>query len=196
MNVRNEKDYLARKKQILLIARELILKNGLEKLSLRQVAKSAGYSPASLYEYFDNKEELINELAVYANRQLDKRMLNAGGNTPVEKLVNLGCAYVEFAVKDTEDFRLAFSHLQSQRSSFREDVPKNSSYGQVLLAVGEYLNNSGNLEKISVELFSYGLWALVHGAAELQIKHLKNFELNASYLEMIKQLILIYLDRS
>lgn len=43
-------------------ARELVLEKGADALSLREVGARAGYSPASLYEYFDSKESLVGSL--------------------------------------------------------------------------------------------------------------------------------------
>ena len=40
-------------------ARTLLREVGAEKLSLRGVAKQAGYAPSALYEYFDGKAALI-----------------------------------------------------------------------------------------------------------------------------------------
>ena len=51
--------HLRSRANILSVAREQILAHGVENLSLRGVAEQAGYSPASLYEYFDGKDDLI-----------------------------------------------------------------------------------------------------------------------------------------
>ena len=42
--------------RILSVAKRLLRKDGIEKLSLRKVASESNYSPAGLYEYFKNKE--------------------------------------------------------------------------------------------------------------------------------------------
>ena len=44
-------------------AGELFLKHGYEGFSLRQVAEQIGYSPGTIYLYFDNKDDLLRALA-------------------------------------------------------------------------------------------------------------------------------------
>ena len=45
---------------ILDIAAKLIVEHGHEKLSLREVARQADYSPAGLYEYFKSKADVCS----------------------------------------------------------------------------------------------------------------------------------------
>lgn len=47
---------------ILEAAREVFERDGLEKASLRAIAKQAGYTPAALYLYYASKEEMYGEL--------------------------------------------------------------------------------------------------------------------------------------
>ena len=50
--------------QILQAAKELLLENGHDNFSLRGIARRVQYSPAALYEYFDNKDHIIDELCL------------------------------------------------------------------------------------------------------------------------------------
>lgn len=194
MNTRNEKDYLRRKNRILESARSLILEKGFKNISLRQIAKKAGYSPASLYEYFESKQMLISELAIEVNKKLNDKLMQVNAENSREKLINLGFAYFDFALQNTEDFQLAFNSMESQRHSFSQKVPKKTAYGQVLSATKKYLEEKGGASDEETEIFAYGLWSLVHGAAMLQLGHLKNFELKEGSEMMIRKIIELYLS--
>ena len=55
---------------ILDAAAKLIVQHGNEKLSLREVACQADYSPAALYEYFRSKEEILIALDSQIGQQM------------------------------------------------------------------------------------------------------------------------------
>jgi TetR/AcrR family transcriptional repressor of multidrug resistance operon len=47
-------------------AMEMIVNHGFEGLSMQKLAKEANVSPATIYIYFKNKEDLVNQLYIYA----------------------------------------------------------------------------------------------------------------------------------
>ena len=59
---RRERRRASTREEILTAARELLLEVGPEELSLRQVARRADFSPAALYTYFANRDELVASL--------------------------------------------------------------------------------------------------------------------------------------
>src|ERR1700754_4648214 len=62
-------------------ARRVAAREGTHELSLRAVAAEAGYAPASVYEYFRNRAELVLALAAedlaQASRMLKERASDA-----------------------------------------------------------------------------------------------------------------------
>ena len=64
MNERQQLKHQRTQQNIIQAAHELIQENGFNRLSLRAIAKRVQYAPASLYEYFDNKDAIT---IVYAN---------------------------------------------------------------------------------------------------------------------------------
>src|SRR5947208_2599496 len=59
---------------ILEAARRVAAKEGAGNLSLRAVAAEAGYAPASVYEYFQNRAELVLALASEELSQLTREL--------------------------------------------------------------------------------------------------------------------------
>jgi len=51
-----------KKRDIALSCKELILNNGINNLTVSQVAKTAGIGKGTIYEYFNNKDEIVFEL--------------------------------------------------------------------------------------------------------------------------------------
>ncbi|HEX5692844.1 MAG TPA: TetR/AcrR family transcriptional regulator [Roseiflexaceae bacterium] len=167
------------KQAIVWAARALILEKGVEQLSLREIARRIGHSPAGLYEYFGNKEEIVAEVAAEAFAQLRLALERVPtGLPPAQRLVELGLAYVAFARQQPEQFLLIFSRLPSQRSSLEAPLSSNSPFALVRDAVQHATDTGAIVARAGygVEEIGYSLWALAHGLAMLQQTHLRGFQ--------------------
>lgn len=165
------------RRAILDAALTLIVEGGVENLSLREVARRADYSPAGLYRYFDGKDDIVATLAADGYRRLDRalrRVLDTPD--PIERLVALGMAYVDFAHAQPEHFQLIFSRLVSERRSLAEPTGE-SPYALLSEAVATAVA-AGALAVATeeVETVAYNLWSMAHGMAMLQSAHLRGFE--------------------
>ena len=60
---RRERRHRETRDDILIAAREVLLERGAADLSLREIARRAGYSAGALYKYFDNKDDVVKALA-------------------------------------------------------------------------------------------------------------------------------------
>nr|MDE5779658.1 TetR/AcrR family transcriptional regulator [Lachnospiraceae bacterium] len=58
------------RKNISMIAEQLFMKKGIENTSMNDIAKASGYSKATLYVYFKNKEELVGILVLESMQKL------------------------------------------------------------------------------------------------------------------------------
>lgn len=58
------------RKNISMVAEQLFMKKGIENTSMNDIAKEAGYSKASLYVYFKDKEELVSVLVLESMQKL------------------------------------------------------------------------------------------------------------------------------
>ncbi len=168
------------RQRILKTARALVVKVGHERLSLREIAKTAGFSPASLYEYFDGKEAIVQTLATQASASLRLALEKTAQHSEDDRarLCALGAAYVAWAKSHAEDFLLLFSHLPSKRQALPQAAPVDSPYRLVLDAVRRARESCAvNLrDEDAVERMAYGLWAAAHGMAMLQLTHLRTFK--------------------
>lgn len=51
-----------KRRNIALACRELLLENGINSLTISQIAHTAGVGKGTIYEYFDNKEDIVFEI--------------------------------------------------------------------------------------------------------------------------------------
>ncbi|MCL2573548.1 MAG: TetR/AcrR family transcriptional regulator [Defluviitaleaceae bacterium] len=92
---------------------EVIDQKGIEALSLRKLAAACGVSEAAPYGHFANKDDLINSIEHYVSNKLSTALKESVKETGVtmEGLVELGCAFVMFFVRNPQYFDLIYSHL-------------------------------------------------------------------------------------
>jgi AcrR family transcriptional regulator len=98
------------RRAILHAAGELFLKHGYEDFSLRQVAEYLGYSPTTIYLYFENKDALLFELMDDAYQTFRDAEARAFSSTedPLQRLIAIGRAYVDFGLTHPTAYKLMF----------------------------------------------------------------------------------------
>lgn len=89
---------------ILSAAQEIASREGWQALTIRRVAEKIEYSPPTVYEHFQSKEQIVIELMRGGFRQMleDMRVARDAHSDPVEAMVGMGKAYWEFAVRRPE----------------------------------------------------------------------------------------------
>ncbi len=170
---------------ILDAARKIIADEGQEALSMRAIAQHIDYSPAGLYEYFDSKEEIIAATCEQGHRRLTEYMQRADASLPPDELLlELGLAYIDFAVRNPDFFLLMFTSPATAVAAGTEveeavgAMHKESSSFPLLLAAIQRGVNAGIFKGrpgYGVLEMAFTVWSMVHGIAMLRIGHLKHF---------------------
>lgn len=82
---------------ILKTARGIIEDEGVEKVSIRRLAKEIGYSPGSIYQYFKDKETIVTSVIETGYRELMRRVMSAPIENcpPEERIRRRFIAYAE-----------------------------------------------------------------------------------------------------
>lgn len=158
-------------------ARKLIVEKGVDRLSLREIARRIDYSPAGLYEYFGSKDEIIDAVCQESFDGLSRAFSLIDESLPLETyLLELGVAYIDFARHHPDDFMLMFSRIESglEHPPQQDELQQDNSFAYLYNAVSRGVN-SGEIvthEMQDAMEITYALWSLVHGMATLQISFL------------------------
>lgn len=77
-----------KRRNIALSCRELLLEHGINSLTISQIANTAGVGKGTIYEYFENKEDIVFEIITTFIAEHEKRLLTLveEPNTTKEKL--------------------------------------------------------------------------------------------------------------
>lgn len=144
---------------------EILAQEGAGALNLREVARRAGVSHAAPYRHFVDKQALIAAIAEDGFRQLEANLRKALANawpTPTEKLVRLAQAYVRFALRYPDHFRVMFSRLREISVYPTLDAMAKASF-LVLIEVVQAGKVAGAFVSEAPERVAEKVWAMLHG---------------------------------
>lgn len=133
INERKERQKMELRKKILVAAQNILLSKGWSQLSIRNIATAIEYSPATIYLYFESKDEIIYELMEEGFRLLTKAMapyfLEAN---PVKRVAGIGTAFIEFGLTKPEWFDVMFNPSDSDFKKYLgESSPGLQLFGQL-----------------------------------------------------------------
>jgi AcrR family transcriptional regulator len=148
----------------------LIDERGIDALSLRELARRAGVSPAAPYHHFASREQLLAALALDGFEMLSDAMTRARESArgePIERLRAIGEAYVQFALAHPSHFRLMFRpSLVPARELPRGGAPQRA-FHVLLDGVADVLGATDLGASVGRSGLVLLAWSIVHGAAEL-----------------------------
>jgi AcrR family transcriptional regulator len=162
---RRSERHEATKAEILDAAWEQVRANGLAALSLRDLARTVGMQPPSLYSYFDSKNAIYDAMyAQGAQAFVDAQARMPLPEEPLPALQAVVHYFVEFCAADTARYQLLF---QRTIPGF-EPSPESFKISQDSLAtLGAYLESLGLSDPEALDLFT----ALGTGLADQQISN-------------------------
>lgn len=94
---------------ILTTASEIIADEGFEQLSIRKIASKIEYSPSVIYNYFKDKDEILNNVMHRGYKKIVSAIANSKieGNSPEERLKEMTTNYIEAALSMPDEFMAA-----------------------------------------------------------------------------------------
>ncbi len=157
---------------ILDAAMQLYLSEGLGSLSIRNIAEKIEFSPATIYLYYRDKDEIFYDLYSLAFGQfLAEQHKLSGILDPYERLY-AGCKqYIEWGLANPKLYDLMFI-LEVPMTVIAEEQCKDTGLQSfdVLRQVVSACVSEGKLRVKDVELGSLMIWNMLHGIVSLIIK--------------------------
>ena len=154
------------KEKILETARDLFVSEGYQHVTMRQIAKSLGYSHGALYYHFKNKAELFYSLVEkdfgLLNEKLDEFLKE---DTDVEtKLKRILLGYIEFGIRHPNHYQIMFLIQEDDRQSVLQREP-NLTYEKFASALYTLCGN-----KVT-PMVIWSLFLSLHGFVAHYCKH-------------------------
>jgi len=160
------------RERILETARRLFLEKGFEHTSLRNIAEAIEYSPATIYLYFKDKNELFHALHIEGFKMMLEYMQPlAEIADPFDRLVELSHTYIRFARENPEFYDLMFIMTAPMDALDSEEkwAMGDQTFGFVVNLV-EQCQQAGRFQGKDAYQFAFYCWASVHGLVSLEIR--------------------------
>lgn len=176
--------YARTKQAILAAALDIVRAEGLAGLSMRALAERTDYSAAGIYEYFDNKDDILQAVSEEGHERLASEMRLADPNQPVlDYLRALGICYIRFALENPDHFLVMFTKAPPAGPGNEpavEALPEEPSFAILLGAIRRGIEEGVFKTQPGFGLMemAYISWAAVHGMAMLRLTNLRGYPMD------------------
>ncbi len=170
---RREREKAATRQLILDAARDVLVHDGYDKLTMRGLAERIEYSPTAIYVHFADKEALLTELSVCDFFAFTQQLASAVpvGAAPLDRLRFLGLAYIRFATECPSQYRHLFMTERELTPEAEARKPPEDAYAVLLQCVHDALA-AGDLHPAWADRphhVAQTLWSALHGIVSLRL---------------------------
>ena len=154
---------------ILDAALRIVKEDGWQALSMRKIADMIEYTAPIIYEYFANKEAILQELTKQGHQLLSKALLTAKSKhrLPATQLEAMWMAYWDFAFAEKELYQLMFG-VEMSCCIFEKQFPEIQNPADLLWDVTKELMGGEPSEDEICRRY-YTFWSVVHGLISINI---------------------------
>lgn len=171
---RKEREREEMRELILQGAQKLFLENGYEKTSIRGIADTIEYSPATIYLYYKDKNELLLALHVKAfEKMMEEFAVVATVADPFERLTALGEQYIKFAVENPELYDLMFiMQAPIEALACKDEVWEDGmkSFDFLRFVFAECVRAGYFRAELDVDTACLTIWSYMHGLITIYLK--------------------------
>jgi AcrR family transcriptional regulator len=180
------------RQRILDAAQSIIERDGLVGLSAREIARLIGYSPGTLYNIFENLDDVLLTLQTQLVGSLVDVMKSVPvGSKPAAHIDALARAYLDFALDNKRMWNLLFTHYLPQGIAAPQALHDNVNGVSSLIA--EVISPlMPGASKIEIEIAAKTFWASVHGITAIAVTDKGPTLTSATAHVFLKQLITTY----
>lgn len=147
-----------------------IAAEGVEKLSLRAVARDIGVSQTAPYRHFKDKTHLLVAIAQQGFRMLAQQKEGARAYTDtLDELIESGIRYVTFAINNPERYKLMFGSKIENRCEYEGLMAAGHGAFDVIIERVARGTEEGLLIEEDPLVLAKSCWTTVHGIASLYI---------------------------
>lgn len=158
-------------------SKALFLKEGYANITIRKIAQAIGYTPATIYLYFQNKDEILYELHNEGFRLLYQYKLKIGEaaiSGALDRLHEGGKIYIDFALENPDYYELMFNMPEPRNFMARHKQSPSDDYAmrsyEFLKKSVQMCKNEGYFKDVDVDTAAFTFWSVVHGMVALIIR--------------------------
>ncbi|MGE0770095.1 MAG: TetR/AcrR family transcriptional regulator [Cyclobacteriaceae bacterium] len=159
------------KNDILRAAKELFMEKGFEATSIRNIAEKIEYSPATIYLYYKDKNDIVHALHQDGFKLLIEHFQVINDiEHPFERLKAMGKAYIQFAMKHPDVYQLIFTMKEPLEhvASCQDEWHEGDQAFTLLQRTVEACQAAGYFKGMEPVGLSFVIWSTMHGMCTLR----------------------------
>jgi len=166
---RREREKTEVRRKILDAAHDLFAREGYDHVTMRRIAEAIEYSPTTIYNHFEDKDDLVKALCDEDFTRLLAALASAPiPDDPVDQIRRLGHAYADFGLDWPNHYRFMFMTPNKQHDVGEDESPGHRSFAILQQAVARAVAERRLIE-IEPDTAAQVLWANLHGVIALLI---------------------------
>ncbi|MDF2891544.1 MAG: uncharacterized protein K0R80_1911 [Clostridia bacterium] len=154
-------------------AKDLILAQGVESVSVRKVAYMAGYSYATIYNYFEDLNDLlwnvkslfIKDIGAYMHNKVNEPLYDVDG---IKRLFK---AYIAYYYENPNVFRFFYFHLLRKPEKEAENTEGDPNFAEIWEETFKGFVLNGTLQAQDIEVVSKIFIYAMHGMIALSFSN-------------------------
>jgi len=163
------------RQKVLLAATKIIISEGYENLSMRKIAKEIEYTPTTLYTYYKDKMEIVNEISYEVYKKIVDSVranLYAIKDLPVDK--QLEKLLKVFIFTATENAEMAKALMKSGSKAIFGPSERNESEEESGLLFLQKLLLKGQQEQTIRKLDENAAWMIITALIGFSLNAIEN----------------------
>ncbi|MDA3918635.1 MAG: TetR/AcrR family transcriptional regulator [Deltaproteobacteria bacterium] len=157
-----EKEKLARKQIVIESALALFSKKPFFKVGIRDVAREAGISPATIYRYFPSQEELFNEVFLQSIASVSKEFKTMVQKDKPASIEEFSIKFVDHLIENESTFQMT-TYLMLKSNEENPIIGRFNSITRIFFNLFEQLLIRHGVEKESARIYSHSYIASITG---------------------------------
>ncbi len=152
---------------------EILAKEGAGALSLRKVARQAGVSHAAPYAHFTDKQALIAAISTEGFKALLSNLegiISEYTGQPQRKLIESAWAYAQFAMNETDTFKIMFSDMLEKEKDYPAFVQVSQRAFELVVELVSTCQQAGILRSSPPDIMAVTVWSQIHGFLALLVE--------------------------
>lgn len=149
---------------------DIVKEEGWQALSMRKIADKIEYTAPIIYEYFANKDAILNELTRQGYVKLAKQMEEAKSKftDPAEQLEAMWLAYWNFAFAEKELYQVMYG-VEVNCCALQNSCPDLQAPSNMLWDKIEEIIPADKRTEEYVDTKYYTFWSVVHGLISINM---------------------------
>ncbi len=157
---------------ILSAAREIVLNEGWQAVSIRKIADAIGYSLPVVYTHFESKDAILEEFVKLGFSMLNESIAatKTKSAVPEQQLRDMAIAYFEFAFAKREYYQMMFG-LGMPSCERAKQIAEIGDFGSLVVDTIQNIHPPLN-DAEQVRLKFHTFWSILHGLTAINMMNM------------------------